>query len=630
MLQSIRDKTSGWIAYFIIGLISVPFALWGINSYLGGGEQTPAAIVDGEEITSSQLDNAYGRYRERLMSVFGGTLPAAFGDENTLKEQVLGQVIEERVLLSYIKDSGFRVGDEQLFSSIKGMQLFHQDGQFNKDLYQNQLASQGYNPAFFEMELRRSQEMEQLNKAIKSTSFTVPAQVDLYNQLQNQQRKIRTLTVVNNVDAITISDQDVEEYYNKNSNQFMDPQKVKVDYVELSLSNIKRNIDVKEDQVRERYEQMRDQLTTAEFREASHILLTVNDTDDEDAVKQKISDIKSRIDAGEDFAALATELSQDPGSAPDGGSLGEVEKGMMVKPFEAELFSMTVDQVSDPVKTQFGWHLIKLHAVSGGETQTFEQAAAKIENDIKSELAESQIYDLAENLANIGYEQSDSLLPASEQLGLKIQTTEYFTRNQGTGLAEDIKVRQAAFSDEVLNQKINSATLELDNNRIVLLHLNSLQPATQQSVEAVKQGIIDTLKVKKGRELATTQGKEILADLKSGSKTLDDKASTASIAVVDAGFIKRTDTVLDQAVLSAAFTLPKPELGKMVYAGVTEVDGDYTVIEFSDVKSEVIDSKPDDLKKQFVETDATYEYQAVLKTLTSKADVIRTPVAELQ
>ena len=630
MLQSIRDKTSGWIAYFIIGLISVPFALWGINSYLGGGEQTPAAIVDGEEITSSQLNNAYGRYRERLMSVFGGQLPAAFGDENTLKEQVLGQVIEERVLLSYISDSGFRVGDDQLFSSIKGMQLFHQDGQFNKELYQNQLASQGYNPAFFEMELRRSQEMEQLNKAIKSTSFSVPAQVDLYNQLQNQQRKIRTLTVANNVDGISISDQEAAEYYNKNSNQFMDPQKVKVDYLELSLSNIKRNIEVKEDQVRERFEQMRDQLTTAEYREASHILLTVNDTNDEDSVKQKIIEIKNRIDAGDDFAALATELSQDPGSAPDGGNLGEVEKGMMVKPFEAELFGMTVGQISDPVKTQFGWHLIKLHAVSGGETQTFEQAASKIENDIKTELAESQIYDLAENLANIGYEQSDSLLPASEQLGLKIQTTEYFTRNQGIGLADDPKVREAAFSDEVLKQKINSATLELENNRIVLLHLNSLQPANQQPLEMVKQDIIQTLKVKKGRELATTQGKEILADLKSGSNTLDDKASAVSITVVDAGFIKRADGALDQAVLSAAFTLPKPELGKMVYAGVTEVDGDYTVIEFSDIKSEVSESKPDDVKKQFAESDAAYEYQAVLKTLTSKADVMRTPVADLQ
>ena len=166
MLQAIRDKTSGWIAYLIIGLISIPFALWGINSYLGGGEEQPVAIVDGDEITPRQLDYAYTRYRERLSSVFGGRIPEVFNDENTLKEQALSQIIEERVLLNYIKDNGYRVGDIKLLSNIRTMQVFQQDGKFSNELYQNQLASQGYSPAAFEQELRRSQEMEQLNPVL--------------------------------------------------------------------------------------------------------------------------------------------------------------------------------------------------------------------------------------------------------------------------------------------------------------------------------------------------------------------------------------------------------------------------------------------------------------------------------
>ena len=614
----------------IIGLISIPFALWGINSYLGGGEQTPAAIVDGEEITTAQLDNAYGRYRERLTSVFGGKLPAAFDNEITLKEQVLSQIIEERALLRFIQDNGFRIGDNQLFDSIKGMQVFQKDGNFDKELYQNQLASQGYNPAFFELELRRSQEMEQLNKAIKATSFSVPSQVDLYNQLQNQQRKIRTLTIGNKQNEISVSDQDIDDYYKKNSNQYMDPQKVKVDYIELSLNHIKKTIEVNDDQLQERYAQMRDQLTTAEYREASHILLKNSETVDEETNKQNILDIKKRIDAGERFTDLARELSQDPGSAVDGGSLGEVEKGMMVKPFETELFSMSPGNVSDPVKTQFGWHLIQLHSISGGDTQTFEQAKTKIENDLKTELAESQIYDLAENLANIGFEQPDSLIPASEQLGLKIQTSEFFSESEGTGIAEEQKIRQIAFSDDVLKQNKNSETVELGDNRIVLLHLNTHQPATLRPLDQLKDSISNSLKLKKGREQATSIGKEILAELKSGSTSLDDKSASALLNIVDSGFIKRSDNSLDSSVSNAVFTLEKPALGQSVFAGVTEIDGDYTIIEFSEIKTDSADDKVEEIAQQFIQANATYEYQAVLKSLAAQADVIRTPIAELQ
>ena len=229
MLQSIRDKTSGWIAYLIIGLISVPFALWGINSYLGGGEEQPAAVVNGDEITPRQLDFAYTRYRERLSSVFGGRIPEVFNDEDTLKEQALSQIIEEKVLLNYIKDKGFRVGDSELFANIQTMAVFQQDGKFNKELYQNQLASQGYSPALFEQEMRRSQEMEQLSLAIKSSAFTVPVEFKQFNNLKNQQRKLRTLTFKNQTDSIQVSDQQITDYYTEQAARYMEPAKIKLD-----------------------------------------------------------------------------------------------------------------------------------------------------------------------------------------------------------------------------------------------------------------------------------------------------------------------------------------------------------------------------------------------------------------
>jgi len=635
MLQSIRDKTSGWIAYLIIGLISIPFALWGINSYLGGGEQQPAAIVNGDEITPRQLDYAYARYRERLSSVFGGSLPAALGDEVILKEQVLTQLIEERVLLDYIKDQGFRVGDDKLFENIKSMVAFQQDGVFSQQLYRDQLASQGYNPALFEQELRRSAEMEQLSQAIKNTGFIVPVQQQRYNNLQNQSRKVRTLTIESSSEMASVTDQEIEDYYTEQAGLFMEPAMVKMDYIELSLDSIKQTIEVSEDQLLQRYEQSADQLTTPEFRTASHILISVPseaNEEQENQAKEKIFELKTRIDQGEDFAALAKEFSQDPGSAADGGNLGEVERGMMVKPFESVLFDLQLNQVSEPVKTQFGWHLIKLHEIAGGDTPSFAMARADIEQELRSEIAESQIYDLAENLANLGYEQPDSLLPAAEQLGLKIETTDWFSRNQGEGLAQENKVRQVAFSDDVLNQNRNSETLELDGNRIVIMHLNSLKPARRKPLEAVRQELIETLKNKKGRAQAAEQGKKLLQALQQG-KTLDNIAEEEGLKVVDVGFIQRSAVAVDRDVLNTVFSMNKPK-NQAVFEGLSETDGDYTLIELSEVRVEPPadngTDKTTDTVKALNDAQTNYEYQALVKSLTAQADILRTPVTELQ
>ncbi|MBC8212019.1 MAG: SurA N-terminal domain-containing protein [Gammaproteobacteria bacterium] len=629
MLQSIRDKTSGWIAYLIIGLISIPFALWGINSYLGGGEEQPVALVDGDKITPRQLDYAFARYRERLTSIFGGNLPAMFNDEAALKEQALTQIIEETVLQKYIRDEGYRVGDNQLFENIQAMQVFHKDGRFSKEQYQNQIASQGYSAAAFEQELRRSQELEQLNLALVSSAFTLPIEVDQFNRLKNQERKLRTLTIENNIDAIEISDQDVTDYYKTQAASFMQPAMVKLDYIELSLDQLKQKIEVSDDKIAERYAQMRDQLTQPEVRSASHILLTVAEGVDEDQVKSKITEIKSRINQGEDFSSLAREFSQDPGSAEDGGNLGDIERGFMVKPFETALFNLSVDQVSEPVKTQFGWHLIKLHNVSGGETKSLEQARYEIEQELKTDLAESQIYDMTESLASIGYEQSSSLLPAAQQLELKVQTTDWFTRSGGEGIAEQEKIRQAAFSDQVLKQQLNSETIELSDHRVVLVHLNKHKPAEQKSLDSVRDAIISTLKKKKGREQAEQQGKKILANLTSGSATLDSSSESLSIPLVDIGFVKRSSVSVDKGLLNAAFRMTKPVSDKLVFDGLSSNNGDYTIIELSQTRVDAADTTGDDTAKALAGKISNYEYLAYIKTLAQQADIQRFAVKDL-
>ena len=626
MLQAIREKVTGWIAYGIIFLISVPFALWGVNSYLGGGEVQPAATVNGEEVSLRDLDQAYANYRQRLSQLFGGSIPESFASESMLREQVLGQLIEEIALRQYTQEQYYRIGDEELNRIIRNMDVFQRDGQFDTEIYQSQLRSLGYSPLGFEEELRRTNAMQQLQSGIIATAFEVPLLEKQFTSLSNQTRKIRSLTYRVDTAAIQPGADEIERLYLSQTDRYRSPEEVRIDFIELSLDSIKQSIKIEESDVYARYQESRASYTSTEIRDASHILITVTDDEDANPAQDRIITIRERIVAGESFADLAREFSEDPGSASDGGSLGEVERGMMVQPFEAALFSMEVGQLSQPVKTSFGWHLIKLNSVSGGETQSFDTVKSALEDEMRTELAEVQIYDLVENVANLVYEQSDSLQPAAEQLGLTIQTSDWFDRVSGNGIALESKVRQMAFSAEVLQQGLNSEAIELDNNRVVFIRLNQLKPAAVRPLDQVQELIRSEIITAQAREQSLTAGMAALADLKAG-KTLDDLAPEWSASISDYGFVERNQSGIDNAILRRSFSMSKPEQGP-VFEGLSVANGDYTIIELSAVLSN--DGNADrKALDELVKAQGSAEYQSALKLLTNRADVVRAPLEEL-
>jgi peptidyl-prolyl cis-trans isomerase D len=626
MLQAIRDKVTGWIAYGIIFLISVPFALWGVNSYLGGGEVQPAATVNGEEISLRDLDQAYANYRQRLSQLFGGSIPDTLGSESMLREQVLGQLIEETALRQYTQSQYYRIGDDELNRIIRGMDVFHDDGQFSTEIYQAQLRSLGYSPLGFEEELRRNGSMEQLQGGILATAFATPVLEKQFTSLKNQSRKIRTLSY--RVDRTTIqpSDDEIEQHYLAHTDRYRTAETVKIDFIELSLEGIKQGIEVSEDDVRARYRENKGAYTSDEIREASHILIKVAGDEDADSALAKITEVRERIVNGESFADLASELSEDPGSAGEGGSLGEIERGIMVPTFEAALFSMDVDQLSQPVKTPFGWHLIKLHSISGGETQSFETVKSSLEDEIRTQLAEAQIYDLVENVANLAYEQSDSLLAAAEQLDLTVQTSDWFDRLSGSGIAAEQKVRQMAFSAEVLQQGLNSEAIELDNERVVFIRLNQLMPAAVKPLDQVQDSIKSELITTRAREQSSKSGIAALEDLRAG-KTLDDLAAEWSTSINDHGFVERNQSAVDGSILRRSFSMLKPEQGP-VYEGLSNADGSYAIIELSAVLSNDGNTERKELD-ELTQARAGAEYQAAVKLLANRADVVRTPLEDL-
>ncbi len=626
MLQAIRDKVTGWIAYGIILLISIPFALWGVNSYLGGGEVAPAATVNGEEISLQTFDRAYSNYRQRLAQLFGGSIPESIGSESALRAEVLNQLVEETALRQYIENQNYRIGDAALGRIISDMDEFKRDGKFDPEIYEAQLRSIGLSPLAFEQQLRLRGSMEQLQNGIRATAFVTPLDRKNFSSMKNQTRKIRSLSYRVDAQSLEIGDNEVEQYFLANTGRYNTPERLRIDYIELSLESIKQNIEISEEDLEVRYQENLATYSSPEFREASHILITTSDEVEDAAALAKIKAIRDRIVAGESFVELARELSEDPVSAADGGSLGEVGRGDMVPTFESALYSLQSDELSEPVKTAFGWHLIKVGSISGGEVRSYDSVKSALSDEIKSELAEVQIYELLERLANVAYEQPDSLLPAADQLDLTVLTSTWFDRSAGTGIAADARVRQLAFSDEILEQGLNSEAVELGNDRVVFIRLNERKPAQAQPLEVVQQQVRAELVNQKMSEVSLKAGTQALAGLESG-ETLDDLALEWSTEIADHGFVERNQSEVPPAILSRSFSMSKPVQG-LVYDGLSLGRGEYVIIELSAVMSSDAEPEQDSIDN-LLQSKGGAEYQSALNYLGARAEVVRTPLDEI-
>jgi len=629
MLQAIRDKTTGWIAYVIVFIICLPFALWGINSYQGGGEATPPATVNGQTISQQSFDTAYANYRRQLERAFGGSIPNFFASEGIMKEQILTQLIEQSALSQYAEKNYYRIGDVELNNLIRSVEAFHTDGIFNSSIYQSQVASLGYSTAGFEQQFRRSQSIDQLQKGLNSTIFTVDSMKKQLTNLENQTRKVRVITRPDQNNNIEISQAEIMTYYDQNKLSFMTQEQLKVDYIELSLDGIKASLEVSDQLLLDRYEQSKSSYSAAEYRIASHILMKLDSDateDDSDAVRRKLAILRDQIIQGEDFSDVAKQSSEDPGSAPDGGNLGEIERGMMVKPFEDTLFDMTVGDLSEPVKTSFGWHLIRLDEITGGEVKSFDSVKLELQDEIRTELAESKIFDLSESLANLAYEQSNSLSPAAEELGLELKTSDWFDASSGLGITNEEQIRNAAFSDEVLMQDLNSEAIELSGNRVVFLRVNQQKSSAQKDISEVSDEIDAAIRQDKGRVESQLVGKQVLSALSSG-QSLDDIAQDWDVSIVDNGFVGRATRELDNELLRLAFAMDKPD-SLQRYEGFSHVDGRYSIVELSAIESS--DSELDaENVTALTASQAAAEFQSILKLLAIRSEVVKSPLQDL-
>jgi len=575
MLQNIRDNSQGWIAKTIIGIIVMLLALTGFEAIFNAASNNQnAAEVNGEEISRYDLDQAMNMQRRQLAQQLGQDFDASLLDDRLLRDSALGSLIDRMLLLQSAKNANFAFSSEALDQLILQTPEFQVDGAFSAARFDQVIQQMGYSRLQFRQLLEQEMLIGQLRAGISGTGFVTDQQVDNFARLEMQTRDFATLTLPAQQEAIEVDDEQIKKYYEANADRFRTPEQVIVEYVELKKESFFDQVEVSDEELQELYQKQIANL--AEQRRAAHILIETGGELSDDEAKAKIDEIATRVKNGDDFAAVAKEASQDPGSASEGGDLGFAGRGVYDPAFEDALYALNEGEVSAPVKSEFGWHIIKLLGVQSPEVPAFESLKPQLVRELKAQQVEQRFVETSKQLEDSAFEASDLAQPAQE-LGLMVQTTEAFGRDGGDGITANRQVIQAAFSDEVLVDGANSSVIELDPDTSIALRVKEhLKPAAIPLAD-VREDIVQQLQRSLAAEAARAKGEQLLADLRKGQQPDDGQWQAVEAAT-------RSQEGVAPALLQAVFRMPRPEQqDKPSYSGVALSNGDYAVVRLNGV-----------------------------------------------
>ncbi|SIR82884.1 peptidyl-prolyl cis-trans isomerase D [Aquipseudomonas alcaligenes] len=616
MLQNIRDNSQGWIAKTIIGVIVVLMAFTGFDAIIQSTSNSQnAAEVNGETITLSSLNAAVDMQRRQLIQQFGKDFDASLLDDKLLRQASLDSLVDRTLLLQGAKDAGMGFSEASLDQLILQTPAFQVDGKFNAARFDQILQQQGMGRMEFRERLKQDVLVSQLQASLAASNFVTDEELENFVRLDRQTRDFASQTIHIDTKSVDVSDDELKAYYDEHKDQYMSPEQVVVEYVELRKESFFAQAEASDEELQALYQ--KEIANLAEQRRAAHILLEVNDKLSDEQAKAKLAEVAERLKRGEDFAKLAEEVSQDPGSASNGGDLGFAGPGVYDPEFEKSLYALKKDEVSAPVRSSFGWHLIKLLDVQAPEVPSFDSLKAKLEREVKAQQVEQRFVEAAKELEEASFEASDLAQPAQE-LGLQVQTSGAFGREGGEGVAANRQVVQAAFSPEVLEDGANSSAIELDPDTTLVLRVKEHRKPTLLPLEEVSAGIRDTLSRKKASEAAKAEGEALLAQLRDGG------ASGKDWKVVEAA--TRSQEGVEPEVLQALFRMAKPEEGKSSFAGVTLNNGDYVVLRLDGVgqaKAELSAEEKTSYRRFLASRAGQQDFAAYREQLKESADIER-------
>ncbi|CAG0967034.1 Peptidyl-prolyl cis-trans isomerase D [Anaerolineae bacterium] len=617
MLQTIRDKAHGIVSWILFIIVGIAFVTWGINNYFEGGKEKPIAVVGDREILERDVNRAY----ENLVSRLG----SSDYDEKQVRHEALEQLINDELISQNARDQRLAVSEADIRSYVQSQPYFQSEGKFDKDKLKTVLASQGMSSPQFTAQVAKQLVDEQYVRGVTETAFVTQQQLEAFYRLRNQERKVEYFTIPLKKYEGDIPDKEVEVYYQENKNQFQNPEKVSMEYLNLTLDDVSGDIQVTEEDLKAQYEEQKSQLGSPERRKVSHILISA-DMDKDDAVKAaqaKAEQVRERLVKGEDFSKIAKEVSDDKDSGAKGGDLGFLGKDAVDPNFAKAAFALGKNEVSTPVKTPFGFHLITVTELVPATTKKFEEVRDELAKNYKRSSAENKFYEVKQKLDELSFEHNDSLEPVAKALNLKIEKTGQFTREAGEGVATEAAVRNAAFTPEVLEGK-NSAAVEIGNDKVFVLHLKERQLASDKPLAEVKQDIIAKLRLKRGQEAVRKQAEQVVAEIKQG-KSLADAAKAAGVGVNKATVKLVGKADLPPALITAVNKAPLPQGGKSSPAFATLENGEQVVFVLAEVKDGTVasvDPKELAMAKQYLaKNTGQAEFTAYLDFLREKAKV---------
>ncbi len=608
MLGSIRNKTKGVVAYFIVGLITIPFALFGINEYFTGASNVVVATINDNDISKEEFLVEFNPEKRRLQRQLSEKYDANF--DLKLKQFIINRMIDSQLLDQLADELGHVTTAAELKFTIQADDAFKENSKFSMEKYKQLLRLNGYNVAKYESTKLQDLTQNQIKYNLLDSAFVIPSQLDKLQKLNDQQRKFShvVLNADNYIEEVKVDAKSIKDYYDNQKESFFAPEQVKVEFVELSLAEIAKKIEVSEDELFNFYEEGSESFTTEEERKAQHILI------EDKAEAQKVVDLLAK---GVEFNKLAQEYSVDTGSKDNGGDLGFFTRGVMVPGFEQEVFAMSAGQTSGLVKSEFGYHIIKLNEIKPGILRSFADVRSELSNTYKQTKAQKSLYDSTEQLANLAYE--SNLEEVVDQMDLKLNTTEFLARNHADYEKGFVN---AAFSDVVLNKNENSEVLELAEHRYVVVRLKEKLAQRQKVFSEVKGEINTHLTTVLAKTFIDNIAQQIVKSLKSGDKdTAKELMDKNQLKFSDVIWVDRVSNDVDKDIVSMVFKLPKPSANSSTYSSQTLSKSSVVVIDLNSVKTDVSSKSKSSLKSSLLEFEANEIFSSILKNLRSNAEI---------
>tara|TARA_R110002110_G_scaffold166602_1_gene367250 strand:- start:41164 stop:43074 length:1911 start_codon:yes stop_codon:yes gene_type:complete len=631
MLQAMREKAQGWIAWVIVVLIALTFILfWGGGSFFtpAGDQSKTVAKVNGEEISLSMLEKQYEQLLRQPNSNLKHLSP------NAIKAKILDSIIDETLITQGAKDLGLKVSEHRIDSQIRALPIFHENGVFSINQYKRFLMNMNLSERELKEMFTKQLLQQQLYSALASTSFVIEPDFNAFMNYFFQKRSYRYTKVERQkfADTIKVSDDEVNEFYEANTQDFYTPEKVSLEYVALNLEEVKNSYTPEPDQIKQYYNENKALFNEPERRSLAHIYIQVaNDASEEEIsdADKKIKAIYQRLTKGESFEDLAKSESDDVQTKNKGGSLDWIVRGEIGIPaFEAVAFNLEKGKYSEPTRTDFGFHIIKLLDLTEEKVLAFDEVKDKVTAQLQTRWAEDEIINRIDKLTNLSYDYPDTLQPIVDEMGLTVEKTALFTQENPENIKElnTPKVVEVAFSEYVKDQGNNSDLIQLDDQNYVVFRIAERVPSALKPLSEVKASIQSLLVYQKSSDQAELAAKAILDKLK--SNTVEEDKLISEFAWQESKNITLTSTEEDRYILDTVFKLARPSQKTGVSAEVTQlVNSDYAVVWLTDVENgKLNDAKPEEiaqLKEHVLRQAGELDFTLYTKSLEQKAKIKR-------